>query len=772
MATVVGEVTSISGPVTAVNLETGVSRVLTLGSPVYAGEKIVTADSSSLALTMANGEVVTLSRLSELTLTADVIEIIQEGDGDSTAEAIAEIDILKKALEEAPGAGEEAVGSASDGGVVVDRIAGEGEITFGYDPSGLGFASADVLTLDEADPFEVVEPGSAPVVTISQEPSSALLGAVGPNQPVQVGVGNGTVDYYSPSQFKAEDPDNDLREATITVDNGPVANLINLGSVIGKESFDYNPANLSSHQKSVLGDLVASGPMAGNSDVMEYQYENATLRTYQDGSEQVVLDNGVIVETSSDGESTRIYRENGGNISNDEMAEAMTYAQPHNKGLLNDLLGSDVAVFKSYSLTATDSQGNTSSTQYDNLAEVQLLQGYGDGLTSILGVPLIDALGLSGPVEQLDNLTELDELLLGQSSLTNSLVGTVDNTVDPLDPAVSGLVEGLEPVTDLLKTILGRLSGNPVPVSGDDPLVLDNLGDRFLSVTNGNSSLANVGGTTTPNEFLINIGKSNVQGSLININGDNPSNTVLNLDGDNSQTSLVNVLGDNPESTLINVLGDNSQDTLINILGDAQSDAYISALSDDQLLSIGRTDGVGIGGSAAVSNGLVNIGDNDANTSLININDDNADAALVNIAGNDADNAVVNIGGDSADSALVNIFGDDAVSALVNAFGNDAPNALINAFGDGATSALVNIAGDNAGGDSLLLANLLGDGSEDAILNILGDNSEGSFINLLSDGNLISSSNSDLNSLLEPTSALSALNPNDLINFLINYGDS
>ncbi|MBN2647169.1 MAG: retention module-containing protein, partial [Thiotrichales bacterium] len=124
----VGVVTSIRGLVKALDPQTGIERILTVGSPVYQGEMLQTAEASQVLVTMKSGELVNLGRLTSITIDEDVIN-----DKDPKTEMTAKMAALEKAIAdgtlegidlddlEAVAAGEEPE-SANEGGIVIARL--------------------------------------------------------------------------------------------------------------------------------------------------------------------------------------------------------------------------------------------------------------------------------------------------------------------------------------------------------------------------------------------------------------------------------------------------------------------------------------------------------------------------------------------------------------------------------------------------------------------------------------------------------------------------
>jgi hypothetical protein len=139
MSNFAGEVSTLQGVVRAVNPETGEARVLEKGSPIFAGEVIVTSPIGGVLINMQNGEQLTLGRDTKMLIDGDVaynasvLDAATEGAVDVAALQQAVLEGNFDALE-VTAAGEVAIpGSVSDGGVVVERIGWQDEVTSGFD---------------------------------------------------------------------------------------------------------------------------------------------------------------------------------------------------------------------------------------------------------------------------------------------------------------------------------------------------------------------------------------------------------------------------------------------------------------------------------------------------------------------------------------------------------------------------------------------------------------------------------------------------------------
>ncbi|WP_040727020.1 immunoglobulin-like domain-containing protein [Thiomicrorhabdus sp. Kp2] len=176
MSTIVGNVSKLEGIVRAINPVTGEVRVLEAGSPVYAGEIIQTSGKGGVVVDMVNGTLLTLGRDTQMRLDDDVSG--QASALDSGTEGAVDIEALQQAVLEgnfdaleATAAGDAfIVGTASDGGVTVERIASSGEVTSGFDTSVN--ETDQVIQPRTNDAQAVVEPIAViPVVSISGQES-------------------------------------------------------------------------------------------------------------------------------------------------------------------------------------------------------------------------------------------------------------------------------------------------------------------------------------------------------------------------------------------------------------------------------------------------------------------------------------------------------------------------------------------------------------------------------------------------------------------------
>ncbi|BCN92322.1 hypothetical protein THMIRHAM_01070 [Thiomicrorhabdus immobilis] len=173
MSTIVGEVSKLEGVVRAINPATGESRVLQAGDEVFAGEVIQTSGKGGIVIDMANGTLLTLGRDTQMRLDDDVAG--QANMVDSGTEGAVDIAALQQAVLEgnfdaleATAAGDALVfGSASDGGVFVERIASTGQVTSGFDTTTENQTFTDVTRYTGEEIAPGVTPATPVIPTIS-----------------------------------------------------------------------------------------------------------------------------------------------------------------------------------------------------------------------------------------------------------------------------------------------------------------------------------------------------------------------------------------------------------------------------------------------------------------------------------------------------------------------------------------------------------------------------------------------------------------------------
>ncbi|MDY0137583.1 MAG: hypothetical protein RBS36_10485, partial [Thiomicrospira sp.] len=159
MSIAVAKVISVTGPVQVINIETQQVREVTSGSELFFNEVIITADNATVAIDMIDGKTIALGSDTRFAIDNDVIpaEAVQdltvdnvitfeslqraiiEGRFDSvveTSQANADqvtnlqnrLAMLARAAQET-----EEPSSSNQEGVELERIAGEGLVTAGYD---------------------------------------------------------------------------------------------------------------------------------------------------------------------------------------------------------------------------------------------------------------------------------------------------------------------------------------------------------------------------------------------------------------------------------------------------------------------------------------------------------------------------------------------------------------------------------------------------------------------------------------------------------------
>ncbi|WP_394562044.1 retention module-containing protein, partial [Aquipseudomonas alcaligenes] len=206
MATLIGVVSQVVGEVFAVAGD-GTRRPLVEGDRVYAGEQLVTGAGGALAVTLTNGEVLTLGRDSNLSLNE---QMVADGDGQSNQAQdqtpttpsdgdLTDVEQLQAAIEagvdptqqgEATAAGPGGGGAGGAGGaggiggghsfVLLSEVGGALDPIIGFPTEGLnnGPEFPDPEPIVDPDPAPVV-PDSTPTVEIEYEDAEGSL-VVGP----------------------------------------------------------------------------------------------------------------------------------------------------------------------------------------------------------------------------------------------------------------------------------------------------------------------------------------------------------------------------------------------------------------------------------------------------------------------------------------------------------------------------------------------------------------------------------------------------------------
>ncbi|MDG6774176.1 retention module-containing protein [Thiomicrorhabdus sp. ZW0627] len=143
-----GKVAAVSGTVQAINPQTGEIRILLLGDEVFADEVIQTSLDGQATIDLNNGEVLTLGRDTDMVLDEDVlgssIAPADVADAEALREAILAGNVDLENLEE-PAAGDIAASSSANAGGenLVERLGSVGEVTSGFDTTGISTSTAD-----------------------------------------------------------------------------------------------------------------------------------------------------------------------------------------------------------------------------------------------------------------------------------------------------------------------------------------------------------------------------------------------------------------------------------------------------------------------------------------------------------------------------------------------------------------------------------------------------------------------------------------------------
>lgn len=442
MAEQLGVVQSAIGVVLAEDPVSGASRVLSVGSPVYRNEIIKTMDGATVLVEFENGESLSLGRMTEVSLNDDVVPSDDPNIVDSTVDAAMleailnssenNLDELNLNEIEATAAGEEA--SANQGGVVIERLGLEGKVTSGFETDGQGEQvdtgienDIPLMLGDEPDVEPPPPPPPPPVVSntapmaLLLEDGARLLSLIGSNQPGIVGtnlIGNvsnsaielGLLDLlnYQPEKvFFVYDREDNLKELTLSIDNGVGQDLLGLSHLLGNEEFEVATA------------------LPG----MDYQL-------------------------SDNGQQLTIRAANGGEFSDEIANLAMAGVNIVDTSTLGKLLNSGLLIGANYTLRVEDIEGESASASTSQFLDLSLLQNNtNDGLSDLLDVPVLSVLQ---PVTDL-----LDQLLGGVDDAVIDtvldVVDTVDIVTDPLDPIGSLLNDLLNQVGGIVSDLSGSL---------------------------------------------------------------------------------------------------------------------------------------------------------------------------------------------------------------------------------------------------------------------------------------------------------------------------
>lgn len=226
MSTIIGQVSTIKGCVRAIAPVTGRIRILEKGSPVFAGEMIITSAVGGILMTLENGVQLTLSRDTQMRLDHDVIS--QASTIDSGTEGAVDIEALQQALLEGgfntleeTAAGEKATQEATreviqettkESGMVVESIGTETEVTSRFDSN---LAQVQILDTKErvgtvAEPIALESIVPAPIATKAIVASLALSSQSDMPEDAQI--------TYGPIADAAATEDNNEERATAEAD--------------------------------------------------------------------------------------------------------------------------------------------------------------------------------------------------------------------------------------------------------------------------------------------------------------------------------------------------------------------------------------------------------------------------------------------------------------------------------------------------------------------------------------------------------------------------
>ncbi|MBO1928468.1 retention module-containing protein, partial [Thiomicrorhabdus sp. 6S2-11] len=512
MAIQVGTVKSVTGVVKAVDKDTGIERVLTVGSPVYQGESIETTDTSNVLMNMNNGELVTLGRSTTMTLSDDVISSSNTDEGSVSPETIenmlAQGDIDLDALNldelEATAAGED--GSANEGGVTIARLGLEGNVTSGFDTSGVnagfGANAEDLIFADSEDPEDPPNPPNPPnPPTPVNTPPTADVSDNGSTLTPLVGADGGSTGGSG--------------GIDLNLDLGGSITLPNVGGVTN-----------------IIGDLLGGSSEAGTAGLVDRIVDTAT-----DVVDDITGGLGLPTDTEN--------LDDGLNDTTSDLQEFLT-GDDDLGTTLGDLLGGQAE------------QGTAGSVDH-------VIDGTTDVIDQVTG-----GLGLPTDTENLDDgvnntTTDVQEFLTGEDDLKTTVgdllggeaaAGTsgsvdqvVDGATDVVDQVTAGL--GLPTNTENLDDGLNNTTTDVQQfLTGEDDLettAVDLLGN------NGSADQTIDGATDVVDQVTAGLGL--------------PTNTE-NLDEglDNTTTDVQQLLTgeDDLEATVVDLLGENgSADQII-----------------------------------------------------------------------------------------------------------------------------------------------------------------------------------------------------------------
>ncbi|WP_171011847.1 retention module-containing protein, partial [Pseudomonas sp. 2FE] len=205
MATLIGVVSQVVGEVYAVAGD-GARRPLTEGDRVFAGEQLVTGAAGAVAVTLRNGQELTLGRDSSLALDEQMIAAGHDSPPHAGAalsavpsdQELTDVEKLQAAIEagvdptlegEATAAGPRVGGAANAGGghsfVVLDAVGGSVEPVIGFPTAGLnrGPEFPDPEPLGTSEPAPAAVPDFVPEAandsnSIAEDSAAAITGNV------------------------------------------------------------------------------------------------------------------------------------------------------------------------------------------------------------------------------------------------------------------------------------------------------------------------------------------------------------------------------------------------------------------------------------------------------------------------------------------------------------------------------------------------------------------------------------------------------------------
>ncbi|WP_019557737.1 retention module-containing protein, partial [Thiomicrorhabdus arctica] len=327
MSTFTGEVSTLQGLVRAVNPETGEARILEKGSPVYDGEVIETSLIGGVLIDMQNGTQLTLGRDTQMLIDGDVAD--NASVLDAATEGAVDVAALQQAVLEgnfdeleATAAGEGVIpGSASDGGITVDRIAAQGDITSGFETA----TTSSIVTEVPQDPLlaptdptatataTTTNTGASTVLTlndISLEEGSqtgtvtATLGVAPTDGPLVIALNNGATITFEIGQTEATSTPFEVQSDDVFVDGEEFL----LSATVQSGGNQFSAIDVSDTATVTITDTIddTGVSLSATTDITEAGADvtyTATLTSASQGDTVVTLDNGESI-TITDGQLT------------------------------------------------------------------------------------------------------------------------------------------------------------------------------------------------------------------------------------------------------------------------------------------------------------------------------------------------------------------------------------------------------------------------------------------------------------------------------------